>query len=66
MLDLGVSRSDLCVVARMVAYEAAFGVLYALDDPGIGRDGSGMLHESLLSADPSGLEGRPQEADDAP
>jgi hypothetical protein len=50
----------------MVAYEAAFGVLYALDDPGIGRDGSGMLHESLLSADPSGLEGRPQEADDAP
>jgi hypothetical protein len=30
-----------------------------LDDPGIDGDENAMLHEELLGADPSGLEGRP-------
>jgi hypothetical protein len=36
-----------------------FATLYALDDPGVENGEVFMLHESLLTADPSGLEGRP-------
>lgn len=60
LLAAGVSRRDLCIVLRSTAYEAVFGTLYALDDPGV-ADGESllMLHEELLTADPSGREGRP-------
>jgi hypothetical protein len=39
-----------------------FGTLYALSDPGVEDNDVEMLHESLLSADPSGREGRPGSA----
>jgi hypothetical protein len=42
---------------------AVFQTLYALDDPGVDDDNVFMLHESLLTADPSGMEGRPGSAD---
>jgi hypothetical protein len=58
LLDLGASRRDLSLILRFGAYEAVFETLSMLDDPGIDGDDE-MLHESLLSADPSGLEGRP-------
>ena len=48
---------------RAVAYESVFVTLYALDDPGVDGDEVFMLHEELLTADPSGMEGRPGSAD---
>jgi hypothetical protein len=57
LLSLGVSKHDLSLIARFAAYESSFGTLYLLEDPGV--DDANMLHESLLSADPSGKEGRP-------
>jgi hypothetical protein len=60
VLAAGTSRRDLSIVLRSTAYEAVFGTLYALGDPGV-ADGEDvfMLHEELLTADPSGREGRP-------
>jgi hypothetical protein len=60
LLRAGASRQDLSVIARGAAYEAVFGTLYLLSDPGVDDNQIEMLHESLLSADPSGKEGRPQ------
>jgi hypothetical protein len=66
MLAAGVSRRDLRLVLRNVAYEAAFGTLYALSDPGAEEeDDVSTLYEELLMADPSGMEGRPGSADAA-
>jgi len=48
------------LLKRFAAYEAAFGLLYMLEDPGV--EDATMLHESLLAADPSGKEGRPGSA----
>jgi hypothetical protein len=59
LLAAGADRHDLNAVARAVIYEAVFDVLYMLDDPGVDDGNVFMLHESLLSADPSGREGRP-------
>ncbi len=59
LLDLGASREDLSALLRFSAYEAVFSTLYALDDPGVDGDDFLMLHDSLLSAYPSGCEGRP-------
>lgn len=53
----GASDWDIGLVARLAAYEAVFGVLYKLEDPGI--EDATMLFEELLTADPTGLEGRP-------
>ncbi|MGB8356298.1 MAG: hypothetical protein WCD79_20535 [Chthoniobacteraceae bacterium] len=52
----------MSLIARQAAYEAVFGTLYALSDPGVNDNDIEMLHESLLSADPSGKEGRPGSA----
>ena len=65
LLEAGTSREDLCHIARWASYEAAYGALYFLDDPGIDdltevQDDLSMLHEELLAADPSGQEGRPE------
>lgn len=60
MLEAGVPRKDICRFAQFVAYETAFSVLYALDDPGLDEGEPAALYESLLSADPSGREGRPK------
>jgi hypothetical protein len=62
LLNLGVKRRELCLLARHVAYEAVFSTLYMLEDPGIEAGNEAMLHESLLAADPSGNEGRPGSA----
>ena len=66
ILAAGVSRSDLTLLLRFTAYEAVFGTLYALSDPGAAEiDDIGTLYEELLMADPSGMEGRPGSADAA-
>ena len=63
LLAAGASRRDLRLVLRNIAYEAAFGTLYALSDPGLEEDDVSTLYEELLMADPSGMEGRPGSAD---
>jgi hypothetical protein len=63
LLAQGASRRDLSILVRQAAYEAVFDTLYMLDDPGVDEEGGlACIHESLLSADPSGLEGRPGSA----
>jgi hypothetical protein len=64
MLAAGVSKRDLSLVLRYAAYNAVFGTLYSLSDPGVDDDTDvGGLYEELLMADPSGMEGRPGSAD---
>jgi hypothetical protein len=64
MLAAGVLRRDLRLVLRSAAYEAVFGTLYSLSDPGAAEDDDvSTLYEELLMADPSGMEGRPGSAD---
>jgi hypothetical protein len=64
ILAAGASRRDLCLVMRCTAYEAAFGTLYALSDPGSDPDDDvSTLYEELLTAEPSGTDGRPGSAD---
>ena len=64
ILAAGTSRRDLCLVLRATAYEAVFGTLYSLSDPGSDEnDDVGTLYEELLMADPTGMEGRPGSAD---
>jgi hypothetical protein len=58
LLALGATRRDLSLFARAIAYGTAFGTLYSLEDPGIENNDLCSLHESILSADPSGMEGR--------
>jgi hypothetical protein len=63
LLAAGASRRDLRLVLRYMAYEAAFGTLFAFSDPGLEEDDPSSLYEELLMADPSGMEGRPGSAD---
>jgi hypothetical protein len=64
LLAAGASRRDLRLVLRQAAYEAVFGTLYALSDPGLDEsEEAGSLYEELLMADPSGMEGRPGSMD---
>lgn len=56
LLDAGGSRRDLSLLFRKASYEAAFSTLY-LTSTHLVPPMKGM-HESLLSADPSGREGR--------
>jgi hypothetical protein len=62
LLAAGADRRDLSLIARQAAYEAVFGTLYSLSDPGVDDNNIEMMHELLLSADPSGKEGRPGSA----
>jgi hypothetical protein len=67
MLAAGIARRDLGLVLRLVAYEAVFGTLYALSEPGLNQDeDASTLYEEVLMADPSGMAGRPGSADAAP
>ena len=64
MLAAGASRRDLRLLLRLTAYEAVFGTLYALSDPGPDEgDDVSTLYEELLMAEPSGTGGRPGSAD---
>jgi len=65
LLAAGVQPKDICLIRRDAAYRAVFQTLYALGDPGVEDDDIFMLHESLLTSDPSGMEGRPGSADAA-
>lgn len=62
LLACGAERRDLSLLVRQAAYEAAFDTLYRINDPGVDGDDIHMLHEELLSADPSGKDGRPGSA----
>jgi len=62
LLAVGASRTDLCLLVRHAGYEEAFTVLSLLSDPGVDDNDVEMLHELLLSADPSGKDGRPGSA----
>ena len=64
ILAAGASKRDLCLVLRATAYEAVFGALYSLSDPGSDKDDDvSTLYEELLMAEPSGTGGRPGSAD---
>jgi hypothetical protein len=65
ILAAGASRRDLRLLLRYTAYSAVFDTLYQIEDPGIDKDDLESLHEYLLSADPSGMEGYPGSADAA-
>ena len=56
LVAMGASRRDLSLILRHGKYEAVFSVLSCISED-LAPDFRG-LHESLLSADPSGLEGR--------
>lgn len=60
LMKLGVSRRELSLLHRQASYAAVFLTLYKLGDPGCSD--TKMLFEELLTADPSGLEGRPGSA----
>lgn len=59
LLALGADPVDIQRIQRAAAYDAVFATLYALDDPGVDDGDVFMLHEELLTADPSGRDGRP-------
>jgi hypothetical protein len=65
ILVAGAPGRDICLLLRYAAYGAVFQTLYEIDPEGAGVDCQGLigLHELLLSADPSGMDGRPGSAD---
>lgn len=59
LLAAGASREDLSRLMSFSSYEATFGLLYLMDDPGLDEGDVPSLRDDLLIADPSGREGRP-------
>ena len=53
-LAAGVSAEDLCLIQRSATYEAVFGTLYAIGDPGVDKDEVFGLYE-ILATSPSAL-----------
>ena len=49
-LAAGVSADDLCLIQRSATYEAVFGTLYAIGDPGVDKDDVFGLYESLATS----------------
>lgn len=49
-LAAGVSAEDLCLIQHGAAYEAVFGTLHAIGDPGVDGDEVFGLYESLLTS----------------
>ena len=49
-LAAGVSAEDLCLIQRSATYEAVFGTLYAIGDPGGDKDDVFGLYESLATS----------------
>lgn len=49
-LAAGVSAADVCLINRSAAYEAVFGTLYALGDPGVDNDDVFGLYENLATS----------------
>lgn len=50
VLAAGVSAEDLCLINRSAAYEAVFGTLYAIGDPGVDNNDVFGLYEGLLTS----------------
>ena len=46
----GVSADDLCLLLRFATYEAVFGTLYAIGDPGVDGDDVFGLYEDLATS----------------
>lgn len=51
-LAAGVSAEDLCLIYRSATYEAVFGTLYAIGDPGVDSNDVFGLYE-ILGTSPS-------------
>ncbi|QWP75070.1 hypothetical protein J5226_15670 [Lysobacter sp. K5869] len=49
-LAAGVSAEDICLLMKDAAYEAVFGTLYAMSDPGVDGNEVLGLYEELLSS----------------
>jgi hypothetical protein len=49
-LAAGVPARDLCLLMQLTAYEAVFGTLYALGDPGVDGDDVFGLYEDMATA----------------
>ena len=49
-LAAGVSAADICLINRSVTYEAVFGTLYAIGDPGVDNNDVFGLYESLATS----------------
>jgi len=49
-LAAGVSPEDLCLINRSATYEAVFGTLYAIGDPGVDNNDVFGLYESLATS----------------
>lgn len=62
LLSSGADPQDIRLLMRGAAYAAVFSTLYSIGDPGVDGDDVLMLHEELLMADPTGMEGRPGSA----
>ncbi len=62
LIAAGADPRDIGLLMREAAYNGVFSTLYAIGDPGVDGDDVFMLHEELLMADPSGMEGRPGSA----
>ena len=62
LLALGASKRELALLARSGCYDGTFSTLYDIQGTGLDREDLVAIHEGLLSADPSGLEGRPGSA----
>lgn len=51
-LAAGVSPEDICLINRSATYEAVFGTLYAIGDPGVDNNDVFGLYE-ILATSPS-------------
>lgn len=51
-LAAGVSAEDICLIYRTATYEAVFGTLYAIGDPGVDNNDVFGLYE-ILGTSPS-------------
>jgi hypothetical protein len=49
-LAAGVPPGDLCLIQQMTAYEAVFGTLYALCDPGVDDNDVFGLYEDMATS----------------
>ena len=49
-LAAGVSAQDLCLINRSATYEAVFGTLYAIGDPGVDDNDVFGLYELLATS----------------
>ncbi|MEO6436418.1 MAG: hypothetical protein ABIP55_11765, partial [Tepidisphaeraceae bacterium] len=59
MLSKGVSREDICRLLRFANYETVFATVMLAAEEELDAESLEGVHEELLSADPSGKEGRP-------